>query len=601
MINKLIQLFFLITPEQRKKFVILQILVIVMSIFEVVGIASIAPFMALVADTVILEGDNILASIYQYSGLNSKQDFVFFVGVVVLILLTLGSIISMYTIWLLTLFGQRTGVSIGNRLFELYIHKNWIYHSENNSATLTKQISSEANRVCNGIILPFMLFNSKIISALFISFMLLIYDPFVALFALFIYISMYWGLFKIIRAILVINGKKVSQSSEARFKLISEGFGGIKDILILRSQDMFVEKFIKSGEMLAKYHGRTLALGHIPRYFMEVVAFGSVIIFLLFLLKTHENSVSAVLPIISIYALAGLKLLPAFQQSYASIVMMQGSMPAFDAIKDDLDDCKMYDEIKIKKDSHNYNYSIVKSIKLKSIRYKYPGKDKQVLNAISMKFPVNKVIGIVGPSGSGKSTVIDVLLGLIEPDSGEILIDNKTLHPENIENWQDKIGFVSQSIFLKDASIIENIAFGVDPSNINLNQVNQSVKLSYLTDLIENLPDGLNTKVGERGAQLSGGQIQRIGIARALYNDAEILILDEATSSLDGISEKLIMDAIHNFSGSKTVILIAHRLSTVKQCDLIYFIDDGEVKDSGSYDELSQNNADFKRMANLTP
>lgn len=600
MISKLIKLYFLITPKQRKTFVILQLLVVFMSVFEVVGIASIVPFMALVSDSLILEGDNILATIYRNSGIVSQQSFVFYVGLGVLFILTIGSIFSMCTIWLLTLFGQRTGVSIGNRLFELYLNKPWLYHASENSASLTKQISSEASRVNNGIILPFMMLNSKIITAVFITVSLFIYKPLVALSVLFIFISLYWTLFRIVRVILTKSGKKVSQSSEDRFKLLSEGFGGIKDILILRCQDIYVEKFIHTGDMLAKHHGRSQALGHIPKYFMEVVAFGTVIIVLLYLLRTHENSIVAVLPIISMYALAGLKLLPAFQQSYASIVMMQASMPAFDAIKEDLKDCQIFENRKLNLNENTaYDLNVNTSIELKNIKYTYPDKEGSVLNNLNMTFLTNKVIGIVGPSGSGKSTIIDILLGLINPDKGEVLIDNNPLLPENLSFWQDKIGFVSQSIFITDSSILENIAFGARLSEININKVNRSIELSYLSDLVAELPNGVNTKVGERGVQLSGGQRQRIGIARALYNDAEILILDEATSSLDSISEKLIMDAIHDFSGSKTVIMIAHRLTTVQKCDVIYFIDKGKVQDFGSYEDLIKNNKIFKKMANL--
>ena len=600
MTSKLKELFFLITSEQRRTFLFLQLLVIIMSIFEVVGIASIAPFMALISDITLLEDDNFLATLFTNSGIDNPQDFVFYVGVLVLLLLTIGSVLSMYTIWLLTSFGQKTGISIGNRLFEFYLNKPWLYHTSKNSASLTKQISSEANRVTNGIILPFMMLNSKVITGIFISLMLLLYDPLVALTALIIFISLYFILFRLVRLILSTSGKKVSQASEERFKIISEGFGGIKDILLLRVQDIFVGRFIKTGDILVKHHVRAIALGHVPRYFMEVVAFGSVIIFLLYLLKIHDNSISTILPIISVYALAGLKLLPAFQQSYASIAMMQASMPSFDYIKDDLKDSQFLIGNKLNRDKDtSYDLIINKSIVLKNIEYTYPNKVDSILNDLSITIDANKVIGIVGPSGSGKSTIIDIFLCLIEPDQGQILIDNKPLLKENIGSWQDKIGFVSQSIYLLDTSILENIAFGIRPSEINIDQVNKAIKLSHLSELIDELPNGFNTKVGERGVQLSGGQRQRIGIARALYHDAEILVLDEATSSLDNISEKLIMDAIHDFSGSKTVVMIAHRLTTVEKCDVIYFIDSGKVIDYGSYKDLITNNINFKKMANI--
>jgi len=207
------------------------------------------------------------------------------------------------------------------------------------------------------------------------------------------------------------------------------------------------------------------------------------------------------------------------------------------------------------------------------------------------------VIGIVGPSGSGKSTLIDILLGLIEPQQGQLKIDNTIINTQNRRSWQNTIGFVAQSIFLSEGTISENVAFGIPKDQIDLEQVQQALKLAHLTELVQSLEQGVHTKVGERGVQLSGGQRQRIGIARALYHEAEVLVFDEATSSLDGITEKMIMEAIHDFSGQKTIIMIAHRLKTVQKCDQIFFIDKGQVVDQGTYQELIETNEHFKNMA----
>ena len=210
---------------------------------------------------------------------------------------------------------------------------------------------------------------------------------------------------------------------------------------------------------------------------------------------------------------------------------------------------------------------------------------------------MNKVIGLVGSSGSGKSTAIDILLGLISPKKGSVFIDEKRLTANNIRAWQNSLGFVSQTIFLADSSIKENIAFGLPIEDIDDKRIEKAIQLSHLDQFISELPQGFETRVGERGVQLSGGQRQRVGIARALYNDADILVLDEATSALDGITEELIMDAIHDFSGKKTIIMIAHRITTVEQCDHIYLMDKGAVIDQGSYSYLSANNKVFQRMA----
>ena len=212
-----------------------------------------------------------------------------------------------------------------------------------------------------------------------------------------------------------------------------------------------------------------------------------------------------------------------------------------------------------------------------------------------MNIPAKNVIGIVGPSGSGKSTLIDILIGLIEPDEGQLIIDGTTINKQSCRSWQNTIGFVAQSIFLSEGTIAENVAFGLPKEQINLEQVQKALQLAHLSDFINSLEQNLHTKVGERGVQLSGGQRQRIGIARALYNEAQVLVFDEATSSLDGVTEKMIMESIHNFSGQKTIILIAHRLKTVQKCDQLFYIDNGKIIDQGTYQELIKNNKNFKK------
>ena len=569
-----------------------------MAIFELIGIASIGPFMVLVSDFSVLEGDNFIARIYSVSGLTNHYDFTFLIGILVLLLLLIGSFISMYTTWVLSIFGQEVGVKIGDRLFEFYLNKPWLYHTSVSSSTLTKQISVEANRITTGVITPLMQLNSKIITAIFISIALLFYNPLITISALIIFTLSYYIIYRIVRYRLSINGDMVSQSSKERFKLMAEGFGGVRDILLSRCQNNYVNIFVRSGDKYSHHHGETIALAHVPRYIMEFVVFGSLIIFLLYLLNKYNGEFGMILPVLSIYTLASFKIIPALQQIYASIVLIRGNISSFDSIKQDLEES--FDMANNSISKNNKSLLIRDSIELNGIQFTYPGKNIPAIEGLNIKIPVNKIIGISGSSGSGKSTIIDILIGLIQPDKGEILIDGTPLLSENIGNWQDKIGFVAQSIFLSDASIMENIAFGLSKNDIDISKVHRAIELSHLSKVIAELPKGVETMVGERGVQLSGGQRQRIGIARALYHDPEILIFDEATSALDGTTEKTIMDAIHDFSGLKTIIMIAHRLTTLKKCDLIYFIDQGRVVDSGNFENLINNNSEFKKMANLS-
>ena len=376
---------------------------------------------------------------------------------------------------------------------------------------------------------------------------------------------------------------------------MNEGFGGIKDLLLLGRGNDFIDRFTKTGFKLAYSQGTNAALAQVPRYFMELVAFGSMILMVLYLIANHDGNLGKILPILSVYALAAVKLLPAFQQIYSSTASIKGQGAAFESIRQDLTD-SILTKPTTKEQDKNYLYP-KKQILLENITFSYPHTKEKVLNNLSMSIPVNNVIGIVGPSGSGKSTLIDILLCLIKPQRGNIKVDDNIIDNQNLRSWQNTIGFVAQSIFLSEGSIAENVAFGIPQGQINFDQVQQALKLAYLDEFVQTLEKGIHTKVGERGVQLSGGQRQRIGIARALYYEAEVLIFDEATSSLDGITEKMIMEAIHDFSGKKTIIMIAHRLKTVEKCDKVFFIDRGQVVDEGTYKELINKNEQFKKMA----
>ncbi|WP_298910940.1 ABC transporter ATP-binding protein [uncultured Psychrobacter sp.] len=596
MLKTIKQLFSLLSDEQVRQFYILQVLVVIMAFTELLGIAAIAPFMALVGDISILEKSNVFAELYQLSGITDPMDFVFYTGLLVLVALSVSTLVSMFTIWKLSLYAARVGTEIADRLYAYYMQEDWQFHASGSSAQLTKQVSTEAIRVTNGIVQPLMQMNAKVVLATLISVSILIYNPIIAITGLFIFALAYFLLYKLVRKKLVSNGQLISQVSTERFRLMNEGFGGIKDVLLLnRSQD-FVKRFEESGQVFARALGLNSGISQVPRYFMELIAFGTMIGLVLLLIKLHEGNLGAVLPILAVYALAAFKLLPALQQIYSSIAQIKGNLSAFEAVKGDLERSVSSQKL-ITKEALPVRTDLKQQITLSDIKFNYPGKSRPAVNGVTMTIPVNSVVGLVGSSGSGKSTLIDLLLGLLMPQSGYIYVDDNRITSENKRAWQDTLGFVPQSIFLSEGTIAENIAFGLPVADIDLKQVSKAIDLASLAELVLELPDGVNTKVGERGVQLSGGQRQRIGIARALYHEADVLVFDEATSALDGITEKVIMDAIHDFSGQKTIIMIAHRLKTVQKCDIIYLMDQGKIVDQGTYQELVETNPQFKEMA----
>ncbi|MDN5733392.1 ABC transporter ATP-binding protein [Psychrobacter celer] len=596
MFNVIKQLFSLLTDKQKKQFYILQVLVVIMAFTELLGIASIAPFMALVGDISILEKNAVFAELYQMSGLDSPMDFLFYSGVLVLVMLTFSTLVSMFTIWKLSIFGARIGTEIADLLYTYYMQQSWQFHASSSSAQLTKQVSTEAARISIGIMQPLVQMNAKIVLAVFISISIVIYDPLIAVLGLVIFSLAYLLLYRLVRERLMANGQRLSRISTERFRLMNEGFGGIKDVLLLDRSHDFIKSFQDSGKVFAHAQGTNIAISQVPRYFIELIAFGAMISLVLLLIKLHAGNLGEVLPILAVYALAAFKLLPALQQIYSSISQIKGNIAAFEAVKEDLE-LAFYQQKTISQRPVPPPMSLKKSITLTEIGFSYPGKNTAAVNGVNMRIPVNSVIGLVGSSGSGKSTLIDILLGLLTPQQGCLYVDGTRITDKNKRAWQDLLGFVPQSIFLSEGSIAENVAFGIPISDIRTDQVYRALILANLMELVEQLPEGIDTKVGERGVKLSGGQRQRIGIARALYHEAAVLVFDEATSALDGITEKIVMDAIHEFSGKKTIIMIAHRLKTVEQCDRIYFMEQGKIIDYGTYQELVARNLKFKEMA----
>jgi ATP-binding cassette, subfamily B, bacterial PglK len=603
MFANLKKLFSLLSPSQRRNLFLLQFLVIFMAFAEIASVFSIGPFIALIGNLDQLNGDGLIAEAYKFSGITDQNNFIIAVGAAVMTILTLSALISTFTLWRLAMYGAKVGADLGNRLFSYYMNESWLFHSQRNSSDLVNKISVETTRVTGSIILQLMYLNAKATLVLFLSVSIFILDPKIALSGVAIFSFAYLFIYTLMKKQLELNGNIVTQGNQSRFQLMSEGFGGIKEILLLGRQNFFKKRFSIVSENFFYAWGNSQVLSSVPRYFMELVSFSAAILLVMYFLVSNQGNLEIILPMVSIYALAGFKLLPAFQQIYFSISTIQANIASYENIQADLKASAMNDVQDIQgglRDNILEKIKFLNAIQLSNISFAYPGAPQNLISNLTITFPKNQIIGLVGPSGSGKSTLIDILMGLVEPNAGELKIDEQILRASQKRLLQDTIGFVSQTIFLADSSIKENIGFGIPSSEIIDERVLQAIRLAHLEDVISSLPNGIDTFVGERGVQLSGGQRQRIGIARALYNDPEILVFDEATSSLDGLTEKLIMEAVNSFAGKKTIILIAHRLSTVRGCDLIYFIENGKVADQGTYQHLLESNASFKKMSETT-
>jgi len=594
---KIIKNFFsMLTAGQRKSFYILQILVISMTIAEIASIASIVPFMAIVGDPSLLQKENLLGTLYIKSNLASPYEFIFYLGFIVLGILTISAFISIFITWRLAIFSTKIGVEIGDSLYSHYLNQDWLFHTRGSSSSLTKKISTDTARLTTEFILPLMYLNSRLCLTVIVVLMLLIYDPFVMIICLIIFSGGYFFIFKLAQTKLEINNKNISNMFLERYKLMNSGFGGIKEVLLMGKSSNFIKLFTTAGNKLAYSQGVNKAIALVPRYFMELMGFTFMISLVLYLISKSQGVLflASILPILSIYAIAGIKLLPALQQIFGAITTIKGNLSAYKSIEEDLKNINT--QVKKKIEANKQVWSKHNEICLKNITFNFTEKKFFTINNVSLTIKPNTSVGFVGKSGSGKSTIIDIITGLIEPQQGEITIDGIPLNKKNLRTWQNKIGIVPQAIFLLEGSVAENVAFGISHDLIDYQQVKKVLKLAYLEEWLSGLENGIHTKVGERGIQLSGGQRQRIAIARSLYYEPDVLIFDEATSALDRITEKTIMNSIDDFSGKKTLIMISHRLTTVQKCDQIFIIDKGAIIDSGTYQELLKKNEQFKKM-----
>lgn len=580
--------------SQRKKLYLLQFMVVLSAILEVLSVLAVGPFMAIIGNDELIYLNPIVRKIYNLSGASSNIEFMFSVGVAVLFFMLTAAIASIVTIRKLSMFAAEVGSEFGDRLYEYYIKMDYEFYTTINSSDLVKKISTEVSRVTDNILQPLVQINARIATIVFISVFIFIYNPIIAVTGVFVLAFAYIVLFSVVKNKLARNGTLISEYSKKRFSLMNEGFGSIKEIQILGREDYFINQFKHSGKIFASSYGSSNSLYNMPRYFMELVVFSSMITLILVLLKINNSNLEAVLPVIGIFGIAAFKLLPSFQQMYSGAAQIRSNISAFFALKKDLELALTENDCSTKKNAcEKFSGDIV----VENITFNYKGNDKKVIDNITLDIPYKSSIGFVGFSGSGKSTLLDILIGCLSTEIGSITVGGKRLSKSNSRVWKNSIGYVSQMALIKDGTISDNIAFGVENSDIDTEKLISAANMAQLTDWVNTLEYGFDTKVGEKGIQISGGQRQRIAIARALYNDAEYLFFDEATSALDGITESQIMRSISDMIGKKTIIMVAHRVNTIKDCDKIYVLNNGSITATGSYLELIQTNEFFKNIS----
>ncbi len=586
------------TREKRQLYYLFAALVN-MAFIEMAGIASIMPFMAVVSKPDVVQTNKWLKRAYDFFEFTSLHNFLLFLGILLLVLMVLGNLFKALTSWLTLRYDNRLNYTLARRLLAQYLARPYSFFLNRNTADMGKNVLAEVRNVIGGVLSAGMQVLSNTLVSLFILALLLVVDPLIAVTIAAILGGAYGVIYLLARRLLARISKEQVKANSMKYKAAGEALSGIKDLKILGREGVFLERFAAHAQLHARNNVTAGIISQLPRYALEVMAFGGILLIVLYFLGTDHGSGNMV-PLLALYAFAGYRLLPALQQIFAGITTVRFNLAALDVLHRDLTEERgnVAPELLLTRSEGLQPLPFTRELELRNVSFRYSGVQDPVLEKLSLTIAPNTSIGLVGATGSGKTTTVDIILGLLTPTAGQLLADGVEISGDNLARWQRNLGYVPQAIFLCDDTITRNIAFGVPDQDIDMVAVVRAARIANLHGFIEEeLPDGYKTEIGERGVRLSGGQRQRIGIARALYRDPAVLIMDEATSALDGITEEAVMDALRTLSGQKTVIMIAHRLTTVKECDVIYLMEHGRIAGQGTYDELMGSSSWFQAAA----
>ena len=586
---------YLLSDREKKHAYLLLVMILAMALLDMLGVASIMPFIAVLSNPEIVETNLLLNKVFKFSevfGIKTINEFLFFLGVFVFLFLLSSLTFRALTRYAQTRFLAMRNYSLSKRLLEGYLHQPYSWFLSRHSAEIGKTILSEVSKVVGKGLAPLLelITQSAVTVALII--LLLLVDPKLTM-VVGLTLSLSYGLiYKLTKSYVTRIGEKSIKVNEEKFTSLNEAFGAAKEIKLGGLEEIYIKRFSDPAKILAKDTASVSIIGEMPRFALEAITFGGMILVTLYLMSKSGAFIDTV-PILALYAFAGYRLMPALQRIYNDIIRIRFTTPALNSIYDDLKSLQPYNPNK------NQESLILKDrITLRNLYYNYPNSSRTALKNLNFSIQARSTVGLVGATGSGKTTAVDIILGLLEAQQGSLEVDGKIINKDNRNAWQNSIGYVPQHIFLSDDTVASNIAFGIDHKDINQETVEYASKIANLHDFVsKELPQQYQTTIGEKGIRLSGGQRQRIGIARALYHKPQILILDEATSALDNLTEKAVMEAVRKLRKNITIIMIAHRLSTVKNCDNILLLEKGEVKDQGKFDKLIKISDQFRATA----
>lgn len=589
------RLLFLLPKGDFLKVLALLFLMIIGALMEILGIGAIPGFIMMILDPEKLYSIPILGGVSDEIKNIPQYTLVLYGSLLLAFIFLAKNIFLVFLEMFKAKYVYNRQIYLVNRLFYEYMYAPFSYHLNKNSADYLKNINQEVTLIVNGVVFEVLNFLMNIIFLIGIISLLLVVDVYTTIMSFSVLGFSTWLFLRLTTKKINWYGKMEMKHRSIRNKILMHGIGGIKEIKILQNENFFKEEFENSTYQRTKAMKFKYIINQLPKPFIETIAVVSILIIIVSF-SLQGKDLNNIIPIMALYGASAVKILPMLRALVTNYSNVLYNKHAIKPIYEDLIELDKLKKEKSKKNTNGANFSFNEKIEFNDVDFKYPKTEDLILEKFSVEIKKGEVVGVVGKTGSGKTTIVDLLMGLLSANSGKICVDGFDISQHSFA-WQSLLGYVPQNIFLADDSIKNNIAYGVREKDINTEALNYAINAAQLKDFLDNLPSGVETIVGERGVRLSGGQRQRIGIARALYQKPSVLILDEATSALDNKTEKGVISAIDYLKGKITLIIIAHRLSTVKKCDKIVVLSKGEIKAVGTYDELNEISSDFKEIA----
>ena len=590
-VTQLYRLWEHLSRQRQLQFFLVLVLMLVSALTEIVSIGAIIPFLTVLTAPERFLDYVLVADVASYFGITTAEQLTLPVTILFVVAILLANVSRLLLLWVSTRFSFMTGADLSYEVYRRTLCQPYIIHLERNSSEIISGILNKVGGVVFGALLPVLTFISSFVLLCTVIFALIMIEPVITAITVFGFGTTYILITLITRKKLALNSRRIAIETTQVQKALQEGLGGIRDVLLDGTQKLYCDSYRKADLPLRIAQGNNIFIASSPKFGMETIGV-SLIAIIAYMFSRQPGGITMVIPALGAIALGAQRLLPALQQCYASWSAIVGSQASLIDALHLLDQPIDKDNMKVEIGTKDF----ISDISLDNISFQYSDGMPWVLSDLSLEIRKGERIGFVGETGSGKSTTLDLIMGLLEPTSGRISIDGEILTDIEQLMWRKNIAHVPQSIFLIDSSIAENIAFGIPKESIDMERVNNAARQAQIADFIDTNPEGYNAMVGERGVRLSGGQRQRIGIARALYKDASVLIFDEATSALDDETEAAVMDAINNLDGGLTVLIIAHRLTTLRNCDRIIELKNGSVLHNESYEKMLEISPSFRSL-----